>query len=227
MEDRPMHEHCIAAEQIGELAALAPDHPLRVHAGACPRCRSLLLEYHAFVAADPSPEAALDDARDPLDAAIYEGARRLAPAGIRRLRRARMPWWRGLPRPAQLVAAAMLVVVAAVVWMNRNPDAPVLRSGGGPGANAFSIQPAIVTADGAIHFSWDAVDGADGYELLLYGPDLSEVYRHPAVTACSVVVDRAELGDRVATDAELTWRVRALTGGDLLQISTPGSVRLR
>jgi len=218
-----MEAHCIDVESIGEVVDLPEDHPRRRHASECPRCRSLVESYLEFVQAEPVAGSGVEGARAVLAARIREGAERLIPSQARTSSISKEPWWRGFLRPAPAFAVVALVAVAAMVWTSRQPQESVLRDDA-VDAQPFSLQPSRVAGD-AIHLSWTPMAGADGYQVRIYGPDLSEVYRHPETSETSAVVARSALPDGLPPTLDLTWRVYALSGGDVIETSAPGSIR--
>jgi hypothetical protein len=213
---------CIDVEKIGEVIDLPEDHPRRRHAQTCPRCRSLVESYVEFMKAEHVEGSGLEKARGALDARIRQRAERWAPTQTSALSRA--PWWRGLLKPAPLVAGLAAAIAAVIVVTSRGPEQEVLRDDATQ-SQPFSLNDAHVDATGAIRLSWTAMAGADGYEVRIYGPDLSEVYRAPSTTETSAVIDRAALPANLPATLDLTWRVYALSGGDEIEVSAPGSIR--
>jgi hypothetical protein len=213
--------HCIDVEQIGEVAALPEDHPQRRHAQSCPRCRSLVASYQDFLRAEAVAGSGVEKARAVLDARIRADAQRWAGA---RAPASSQSWWRGWLKPAPLLAVAAVAAIAAVmVWNARSPEESALRDGD-TAAQPFSLQAPRVDAE-SIHLSWTPMPGADGYQVRIYGPDLSEVYRHPATSQTDIVVPRSALPAGLPPSLDLTWRVYALSGGDQVEASAPGSIR--
>jgi len=134
-------------------------------------------------------------------------------------------WLRGKPgKPAPVLAGVAVAIAAVFVWTSRAPEEGVLRDDG-RGAQAFSLQAAEVGSDGALHLAWTPMTGADAYQVRIYGPDLSEVYRTANVAETSAVIDRSALPADLPTALDLTWRVYALRQGDVVEISAPGSIR--
>ncbi|MCI0451051.1 MAG: hypothetical protein L0Z51_01525 [Candidatus Latescibacteria bacterium] len=219
-----MEAHCIDVERIGEITDLPTDHPDRQHAESCPRCRSLVGMYVEFMSAQPLEGSGLEQARRVLDARIREAAERWIPAPTRSLRLARAPWWRGLLRPAPLFAAATILVAAVALFTSRGPQESVLRDDA-PVSHVFAPAPARIDADGNIALSWTPLPTADAYEVRIYGPDLSEVYRHPATAETSAFIPRSTLPADLPASLDLTWRVYALSGGDVIEAAAPGSIR--
>lgn len=215
---------CIDVERIGELVDLPADDPQRLHADSCPRCRSLVESYLAFLSAEAVAGSGVEKARRPLDARIREGAERWSPAETRSSSLARESWWRRLLKPAPVLAGAAVVIAAVFVWTSRGPEESVLRDDAVE-AHAFSLHPAEVASDGTLRLSWTPMTGADGYHVRIYGPDLSEVYRTADSAETSAVIDRSALPADLPPALDLTWRVYALVQGDVVESSAPGSIR--
>ena len=220
-----MEAQCIDVDKIGEVVDLPEDHPQRVHAQACPRCRSLVESYLEFLKAEPVAGTDMDRARGVLDQGIRAGAERWIPASTPASPLSREPWWRALWKPAPVLAGAAVVIVAAVFfWNSRSPEQSILRDDATQG-ETFSPQAARVDADGTIRLSWTPMPSADAYQVRIYGPDLSEIYRLPETSATSAVVARSALPADLPATLDLTWRVYALSGGDVVEVSAPGSIR--
>ena len=218
-----MEAQCIDVERIGEVVDLPEDHPRRRHAQTCPRCRSLVESYLAFMKAEHLEGSGLERARPVLDTRNREAADRWEPTRTSAL--SREPWWRGFLRPAPLLAGAAVAAIAAVIVVtSRGPEQEILRADA-VDSQPFSLNEAQVDASGAIRLSWTAMSGADGYEVRIYGPDLSEVYRLPETRATTAIVDRTTLPADLPATLDLTWRVYALSGGDVIEVSAPGSIR--
>jgi RNA polymerase sigma-70 factor (ECF subfamily) len=215
---------CIDVKRIGELVDLPADHPERLHADTCPRCRSLVESYLAFMRAEAVAGSGVEKARRPLDAHIREGAEKWSPAETRSSPLARESWWRGLLKPAPVLAGAALVIAAMFVWTSRGPEEAVLRDDAVE-VQPFLLQPAQVGSDGQLHLSWTPMAGADGYHVRIYGPDLSEIYRSANAAETSAVIDRSALPADLPPALDLTWRVYALSQGDVVEVSSPGSIR--
>ena len=219
-----METQCIDVKRIGELVDLPADHPERRHADSCPRCRSLVESYLAFMQAEAVAGSGVEKARTSFDVRIREGSEKWIPAETRSSSLVREPWWRGLWKSAPVLAGVAVAIAAVFVWTSRAPEEGVLRDDG-RGAQAFSLQAAEVASDGALHLAWTPMTGADAYQVRIYGPDLSEVYRTANVAETSAVIDRSALPADLPTALDLTWRVYALRQGDVVEISAPGSIR--
>ena len=215
---------CVDAERIGSVLEYPADHPVRLHTEECPRCRSLARSYQAFLEAVPAAGAGVPAARPRLDAAIRRGADTAFPAESR----ARFPmksegWWRAWMRPLPALATALVVVAAAVLlWPRQEPTSTLRLSG--QEADAWNLSVASAD-DGSVRLSWNAIAGADAYEVRIYGPELDELVRLPA-TGTTLAIGRSTLPANLPAGEDLTWVVTALRGGDVAQTSSPGSLRL-
>jgi hypothetical protein len=184
----------------------------------------LVESYLAFMQAEAVAGSGVEKARKSLDVRIREGTEKWIPAETRSSSLAGEPWWRGLLKPAPVLAGLAVVVAAVFVWTSRGPEESVLRDDA-PEAQAFSLQPAEVGSDGALHLAWTPMMAADSYQVRIYGPDLSEIYRTANVAETSAVIDRSALAADLPPALDLTWRVYALRQGDVVEISAPGSIR--
>ena len=221
--------NCVEVERIGNVLEYPEDHPVRRHAETCPRCRTILASYQAFLRSEPGADAHLEEARTHLDAAIAGRARAVMPSQPQApLRVTRAGWWGRLLRPMPALVGALIVVVATVLWMrtDRGVETPALRTDGNAGSvwrpNQPSAQP-----DGSVLLSWSAVEVADAYEIRVYGPALEILARLGPTADTSLVLDRSALPTDLPADSDLTWRVVAYRGGAELAASAPRSVHLR
>ena len=220
--DDRLSPECVDVTNIAAVLELPAEHPWRRHAESCPRCRSLVASYIAFVEGEPAEGSDLERVRGTLDARIRADASRWKPSGSA----ARSFPWRTLMRPVPLLAAALVVVAAVVFWSSREPEQSSLREST-PQAQAFALNPAQLAADGSILLSWTPVAGADAYQVRLYGPDFGEIHRSSNTTATSLTVERSILPPNQSSRLDLTWRVFALSQGDVIATSPPGSIRSR
>jgi hypothetical protein len=222
MKEHSVSERCIEVHEIGMALDLPIDDPVRRHAETCPRCRSLLASYLSFIATEPADGPGLERVRRLLDARIRADAARWKP----RQSSVRVFWWQTWLRPMPLLAAGLLVVVAAAFWSTRQPEQSSLRDSA-PQSRTFVLSPAQVAADGNIHLGWSAMSGADRYQVRLYGPDFSEIYRSSNTPETALTIDRGALPSHLPPTLDLTWRVFALSQGDVIATSAPGSIRTR
>lgn len=217
-----MSPDCIDVERLADVETTPV---LKQHVAECPRCQSLWMSYQSFMKADVSGAVNIDAARRELDATIQRKAsearvaRDVAPrASSMRVGAA----WPGWLRPVIVTAvAAVLTVVAVTVWRS-GADHPVLR---GDSAATWSLRPPHVSQV-AIEFTWNAVPGADAYDVEIFDDALNTVLQSATVTTPSITVDRAALSN-VPSSSELAWRVRALHSGDVIATSPPASLLLK
>jgi hypothetical protein len=215
-----MSPNCIDVERIADVES-SPE--LKKHVADCPRCQSLWLSYQSFMTADVSGAPQADDARRSLEAVIRRQAVQAAPdvaprtSRLTTRRRAELSWL----RPGLIAAMAAVVAVVAISLWRGGSDEPVLR--GAPEAT-WSLQSPRVSGI-AIVFKWGAVPEADAYEVEVFDDALNLVLHSASVTTPTISVDRSAFAN-IQPGTELTWRVRALRGGDVLATSPPASLRL-
>ena len=213
---------CIDVQNIGAVLSLRADDPVRIHANECPRCKSLLASYQSFMDAPPVEGSDLERARATLDARIRADAARWKPSKSP----VRAFWWQMLLRPVPLLAAGLVVIAAAVFWTSREPEQSTLRDST-PQVASFALQPAQIAADGSLQLEWSPMAGADQYQVRLYGPDFGEIFRSANTAATSMTVDPDRFAAKLPPTLDLTWRVYALSQGDVIATSSPGSIRTR
>jgi len=213
---------CISVERISDVFELVGSEPMRAELERCPRCRTLLHSYAAFLRAEDIPDAGLTAARSRLNATVEALANPHAtgapnpPAGGK----ASLSAWL---RPARLIpVAAVVALAAAVLLQNRNPEIVTLRAPATDVAQAFSLlEPRVV--EGGVELSWRAHAEADGYEVVVYGPALETVFRS-TTRDTRLVIHRSDIPDAVLSGSAITWRVHALHTGDTIASTEPGSV---
>jgi hypothetical protein len=71
------------------------------------------------------------------------------------------------------------------------------------------------------------MSGADQYQVRLYGPDFSEIFRSANTAATSMTIPPDRFAAKLPPTLDLTWRVFALSQGDVIATSAPGSIRTR
>ena len=190
-----MRSDCPRTEDILLAHGSGTEHGLRTHLDACVRCRVLLAAHDRFLADPPAADA--DET-----ARVADAGRRLATftaalhtPGDRRRRS--WTWPLGL---------AAVIVVATGFWLLfPDPEAPphdgTLPAAGqiwrGDGSGGMSDPPpaAELLADGGLRLGWTAVDGAERYEVVLLGADLTELSRWDAGRATSLTIAAEALAD--------------------------------
>lgn len=215
-----MSPNCLDVDRIADVESAPESHPLRQHVAECPRCQSLWLSYQSFMKADVGDATNIEAARKALADTIRHKAG-VAPAPRASRMTTRPPWYVWL-RPGLIAAMASLLTILAVsIWRGGGSDEPVLR---GDADATWSLQ-APRLADGSIVFEWQAVPGADAYDVQVFDDALNEVYTTGAVTTTTATVPREALPG-VASGASVTWMVLALSGGDVVSTSPPASLTL-
>jgi len=227
-----MTNRCVDVEQIEVLLALSDDDPRRRHLDECPRCKPILTSYLAFLEADDAAGADPADAESRL-AGYLEAITGHSPAPrtetvaendgfISKLTRALFlrPVW---------AAAALVVVAAGILWWSpwSQPqrvlrDAPQGVTGAGTPLDLHAPQ---IQRGGVILLTWEPLEGADEYQVRLYGEDLAEIVRFQPTGEPSLSVDRSMVPSD--TPAVVLWRVAALQSGDEIGLSEPAPLQIR
>lgn len=226
-----MEHTCFPPEETNRILELDSSTPERMAAERCPRCASLLTAYAAFLEAEPIPGARPDEAVETLGEFVdtLEARGPGADTGIANqptdtiggptfLQRL-TPWLH--PAPA-LVAAAALVIAGIALFPRggSEPGRGILR-----GTPEQSIGAGSAVWRGAsLHVAWDAVDGCDGYMVILLTGDLSELNRIGPLEETSVDIDAAGLPGGVD---ELLYVIVAMNGQDEVSRSRPQVIPVR
>ena len=216
---------CMPIEELATGAELPTTDPRRAHVAQCPRCGALLDAYARFIepgAEADAPHVAHADARLSAFLARTIGA---APEAVRTP--TRTSWWaaRFAPamRPAFGFVVAAIVLGGIVVWprLAEYGPAEVLRGGStDPNAPALHVRSAGLGVDG-LHLAWNAVPGADAYEVRVYSERLDEIARLNANGDTVLTVSPSALPFRPAAGQSLLVRVDARARGELLASSPP------
>lgn len=217
-----MSPNCIDVERIADVES-SPE--LRKHVDDCPRCNSLWLSYQSFMQPNVAGAPGADDARRSLETTIRRQAGQTAAASaeprtsrLATRRRAELSWL----RPGLIAAMAAVVTVVAISVWRGSSDEPVLRGGA---EATWNLQAPRVSGV-AVVFKWGAVPDADAYDVEIFDDALNPVLHSASVTTPTISVDRSAFTN-VQPGTELTWRVRALRGGDVLATSPPASLTLQ
>lgn len=215
-----MNELCVGVEQIGSILELAEQDPKRRHAESCPRCSALLASYQDFMKAEPGPGSNPQGASAHLQKVLreeIEGAQKTSPLTRNRFFILRPAWG----------ALVLVLALGSFVLIRVGPDGPeqqVLRGGSTDGAPLSLSQPGFLD-DGSVRFSWEPLEEADQYQVVLYESDLTELTRSEPAAETEVVLSPRQLGG-AAPGSALVWRVIALQGGDEIDRSAPAPFRL-
>jgi hypothetical protein len=223
-----MKQGCPPLERFEELLRLDPGDPRRAHLEDCPRCSARVTAFQSFLTMRPLPEGIdLDEARRRLSQALRQEV-----AGRERASRSRPSFPSGFflwPRwkPALGLAAALaLGVILVRTTLDRRPDQEiVLRGDSGAGPAVVLLQP-VPAEDGALLLRWRKAQDAEGYRVLIYGPDLAEIARIEAGGDTALVLTAARLSQLARPGSAVFWRVATLGRGDQLSLSAPSILRL-
>ncbi len=222
---------CMPLEELATVAELPATDPRRAHVAQCPRCGALLDAYARFM--DPGADAeathvARADARlsDFLARTIGAPAESV-PAPAPRHTAPDASWWSALfapaLRPALGLVVAAIVVGGVVLWPRHAEHDPSQVLRGGPSdANApvLRVRSAGLDVDG-LHVAWNAVPGADDYEVRIYSDRLEEMAYRSVRGDSALDVPAAELDFRPIAGQALLVRIDARGGGRLLTSSPP------
>ena len=122
-----------------------------------------------------------------------------------------------LPRPAWVAAALVVTAAAVMLWQPWVVDQPALRSTAV--SSLLEILPPETLSDGSVRISWEAMDGADEYRIILYDNNLDELVRLEAGAATTYDLSREVLPP--GTPAVVICRIAALQDGDEIAETAP------
>jgi hypothetical protein len=232
-----MNDDCIDIEKIPEVLELPVGDPKRRHVETCPRCSAILASYKAFMKEEILEGSDPDDADARLSAFIASMTAaprdevQAAPSAEDSTRKGILPQIMEtfLMRPVWVTA--LLVVIAAGIygvlwWRPWTPYRTVLRSPSPVGVS----QPLALSAPqelsgGRVLLEWTPMDGADSYQVRLYGGDFNGIALLEPTSETTFVIDRSLLP--ADTPDVLIWRVFAFRRGDEIGSSDPASLELR
>lgn len=236
-----MRERCFSPDEIGEIAALAPGSPERIHVESCPRCRALMLTYLEFLQDRSAPDGAdLGDAETRLRAAYREvsllkdapGARfpGATLAGMIR-HRSRGARWAWVFAPAAAAVLLVLGIDTGLDILRKHSGADELRSPTIPhGATTPStielLEPRARGEDG-LELRWRAAAGASSYEIVLFGEDLRDLARLGPFPDTTCVIRLLDLPDEMPPDAVIGWQVVGYDGSDPISHSSVRTASFR
>jgi len=190
-----------------------------------------LAVYEDYLRADGAPDSGLEDARSKLNAFVdhlVETKPLVEPAvsprvgffeRMRAARGLRFGW----------VAAAAVIVVVAVVWLQRGvgPEGLVLRGEGGTHhAKTLELYAPETVDQTQIRLSWAEHPGADAYDVRVYSLSQGEVKHLESVTDTTIAFFISDLSPVPAPGSQLLWSVTATKKGDDLLDSAPGTITI-
>ena len=245
-----MNAHCHEPAELAILAGLPEGDPRRWHLRECPRCQALSMSYAEFLHDRSLPEGAdLTEAEARLGRALAgeQALRKTMGVGDRRgfpgltlpqLGRSvrwLLPSWR---RPAFAVAVVVMLAGTAYLgreWKLRDHGPDVLRGGspsppvGSPGSSQQTNWLLPVERDPAGHpvLRWRRQPGAEGYQVRLFGADLSDFARIGPQADTVLVLGPGVLPPGTPTTGEIGWQVIAQLRGRSFATSPPAALRLR
>ncbi|MFQ5512437.1 MAG: hypothetical protein ACE5EO_11385 [Candidatus Krumholzibacteriia bacterium] len=214
---------CVDIEALAEVLARPGSDPKRRHLDECARCSALVLQYQAFLEAGAiaGSDPAEADAR--LRAFVQSVVPSAGPPQPSPPRRFLSAVRAGMLRPAW-VAAALVVVIAGTMWWRPWVEPQRVLRTAPRSSGIIALDAPQPVDEGGVRLSWQGVEGADAYQVRLYGADLAEIARLDPVSDTTLVVPRSALPDGRPTT--LIWRVLALSEGDEIIASRPAFLEL-
>ncbi len=234
---------CMPIEELAAVVELPGSDPRRVHVATCPRCSALLATYTRFIEPGAAPDAPHVDAADALLSEFLArtigvptaAATRPVPATVRARPRpeTRKPWWAALfapaMRPALGFVVAAIVIGGVLVWPRMVTHGPTdTVRGGTPDANVpkVRIEEAMISRE-ELFVKWEAVEGADDYEVRIYSRSLAELATlKTGGPSATLNRPRSELpfepvaGEPMLVQVEARWR------GEVIALSAPVPLRV-
>lgn len=206
-------------DEFARLMALSPDHPERVAAEADPAFVAWARMAGVFESGDGAPldEAALAPRRAELARRLERELRPVADVAPRRA-----GWferfvagWATPPGRAAFAFAALVCVASAGWWLMANRDAGEPMRGAPTEVREVRwLEPA--RADGKLRLRWDAVPGAERYELVFHSAELVELARVDAGASTDREFAAGSLPAGLAAGARIEVEVVAIARGDEL-----------
>lgn len=218
-------------DEFARLMALPADHPERISAEADPAFAAWARMAGVFESGETAPldEAALAPRRAEL---MRRWKAELRPPVASAPANLRSGWLERLvtagstpPGRAALAFAALVCVASAGWWITvRRESGEPMR---GASAEAHEVrwrEPS--RGANALELSWDAVPGAERYELVFHSAELVEVARVDAGTATRRAFEARALPAGLASGARVEVEVIAFAKGDELSRSSLREVEL-
>lgn len=212
VENETMNNQCPNPEELTDFPI---EDPRQAHVDDCPRCQAVLMSFDAFMDPSDVPEGAdLADAQAGLSEALAVEIGGSAPDG--EVVRPASTFWNPF-RLRGIAAAAAVVIVAVGLSMVRissespSSQGPVLR-GAGDMVAPFRCEVTGLEKGGYL-LSWQGVEEATSYRVVVYRADLDELMNYDVGGATSHELELLEGG--------AFCRVIALKDGDEILRSEP------
>lgn len=225
-----MSHRCIDESQLYRLLELAEDHPDRREANSCARCRTLLIQYAAFKAGHVPDEAGYEKVEGALarfKESLLSAALRPKPPAVSkpfsfrsffRGTRAGLAWG--------AVAVAAIVFAAVITWAPWSEREIVLRGESPDQEPRIELPELSLNESGTVSLYWPRVRDADTYRVTVYKVDFVQVFSKTTADT-QYVLNIRDITGEVGTDDVLQWQIEALRGGEVLERSRLGVIRLR
>ncbi|HTM58437.1 MAG TPA: hypothetical protein VL123_08490 [Candidatus Udaeobacter sp.] len=227
-----MNDDRLSAEDFARLTSLPEDHPERRRWAGSPEFEARLRLWREFetsaggsLSAEDAGLAARELERrvesEVRGGAAGRGGAVAAPSrDAAAARPAGRSWLQrifGAPPRAAVAFATILVVAVATTWfLARERTVPAER--GTVEHAAIELMAPRPTANG-IELDWTRVAGADGYRVVFYGAELTEVARIDRVSTTHVELRSGALPQGLVAHRDVMAEVQALHGEDVIATS--------
>ncbi len=221
-----MSRECPDIEELGDLVDIDRDDPRMSHVNGCVRCRNLLASMREFkTPGELPPGATVSEAEAKLGQFLEHEMAGVEHAQARQP--SRLSGWRNLLfRPVTGFAlAAVAVVVVLTVWQQPDhPDPIVVRGSGTSDSPQLVLAAPAPLENGGTALSWNSIEGADSYHVVLYGLGLTELKRFPARSDTFLIIGTDDWPTTPPDGRRLIWQVHALRQGDHWIQSRPAGI---
>lgn len=212
-----MKDGCLKPEEIAGAQLAAADDPRRLHLESCSRCGALAASLDLFRSGDDLPDVAdMADAERRLADFLEREVEREVEREPERQPSSRMGLSRKHRRrsyaPVLWAAAAVLAVAVGLPFFiggdAEQPGGILLRDGGDFSPANWSIHEPEMLTDGGTLLTWDPVDGATGYRILLLDGRQQEAGTLDAGAMTELVL--AANGSGLLVDRPRPWYFRVV-----------------
>ena len=122
-------------------------------------------------------------------------------------------------------AAALLIVL--LLQGDEAPYEIVVRDAESLSRTTALLLPPEQTAAGTVTLRWQSVAAADGYQVVFFDVNLSELMSQTTGRDTLLLVNLAGLRTALpGGEREVLWRVHSLSHGDIIGRSQPGALTL-